>query len=76
MSGDAVIPFVGGYNHSSLEKDLLHCSRTTDLLPYQGIHPIISLQNLTALHTLARFCRKDPDIAVPYEGIFLFKKDM
>jgi hypothetical protein len=25
-------------------------------LPYPGIHPIISLQTLTPLHTLARFC--------------------
>ena len=25
-------------------------------LPYLGIHPIISLQILTPLHTLARFC--------------------
>ena len=33
-------------------------------LPYLGIHPIISLQMLTPLHTLARFCRKDPYIAV------------
>jgi hypothetical protein len=25
-------------------------------LPYPGFHPIISLQKLTPLHTLARFC--------------------
>jgi hypothetical protein len=25
-------------------------------LPYKGIHPIISLQTLTPLHTQARFC--------------------
>jgi hypothetical protein len=25
-------------------------------LPYPGIHPIISFQMLTGLHTLARFC--------------------
>ena len=25
-------------------------------LPYPGIHPIISLQMMTPLHTLARFC--------------------
>jgi hypothetical protein len=25
-------------------------------LPYPGIHPIISLQTLTPLYTLARFC--------------------
>jgi hypothetical protein len=29
--------------------------------------PIISFQTLTPLHTLARFCRKDPDIAVSCE---------
>jgi hypothetical protein len=34
-----------------------------------GIHPIISLQTLTPLHTLARFCCKDPDIAVSCEAI-------
>jgi hypothetical protein len=32
-----------------------------------GIHPRISLQMLTPLHTLARFCWKDPDIAVSCE---------
>ena len=36
-------------------------------LPYPGIHSIISLQKLTPLHTLARFCWKDPDIAVSCE---------
>jgi hypothetical protein len=29
---------------------------TIERLPYPGIHPIISLQMLTPLHTLARFC--------------------
>jgi hypothetical protein len=29
---------------------------TIQRLPYPGIHPIISLQTLTPLHTLARFC--------------------
>jgi hypothetical protein len=29
---------------------------TIERLPYPGIHPIISLQTLTPLHTLARFC--------------------
>ena len=29
---------------------------TIKRLPYLGIHPIISLQTLTPLHTLARFC--------------------
>jgi hypothetical protein len=36
-------------------------------LPYPGLHPIISFQTLTPLHTLARFCCKDPDIAVSCE---------
>ena len=36
-------------------------------LPYPGIHPIISIQTLTPLHTLARFYRKDPDVAVSCE---------
>jgi hypothetical protein len=36
-------------------------------LPYLGIHPIISFQTLTPLHTLARFSWKDPDIAVSCE---------
>ena len=36
-------------------------------MPYPGIHPIISFQTLTPLHTLARFCWKDPDIAVSCE---------
>jgi hypothetical protein len=29
---------------------------TIKRLPYPGIHAIISLQTLTALHTLTRFC--------------------
>ena len=29
---------------------------TIQRLPHPGIHPIISLQTLTPLHTLARFC--------------------
>ena len=36
-------------------------------LPYPGIHPIISIQTLTPLHTLARFYQKDPDVAVSCE---------
>ena len=40
---------------------------TIKRLPYSGIHPIISFQTLTPLHTVARFCRKDPDIAVSCE---------
>jgi hypothetical protein len=38
-------------------------------LPYQGIHPIISLQMLTPLHVLGRFCLNDPDIAVSCEAM-------
>jgi hypothetical protein len=38
-------------------------------LPYLRIHPIISLQTLTPLHVLARFCLKDPDIAVSCEAM-------
>jgi hypothetical protein len=30
-------------------------ARTIQRLPYPGIHPIISLQMLTPLHTLTRF---------------------
>jgi hypothetical protein len=37
-----------------------------ELMKY-GIHPIISIQTLTPLHTLARFYRKDPDVAVSCE---------
>jgi hypothetical protein len=36
-------------------------------LPYPGIHPIISLQMMTPLHTLASVCCKDRDIAVSCE---------
>jgi hypothetical protein len=32
-----------------------------------SIYPIISLQTLTPLHTLAKFCAKDPDRAVSCE---------
>ena len=42
---------------------------TMKRLPYPGIHPIISFQTLTTLHTLARFCWKDPDIAVSCENM-------
>jgi hypothetical protein len=38
-------------------------------LPHLGIHPLISHQMLTLLHTIARFCRKDTDIAVSCEAI-------
>ena len=40
---------------------------TIQRLPHPGIHPIISLQTLTPLHTLARFCWKDLDRAVSCE---------
>jgi hypothetical protein len=33
---------------------------TIQRLPYPGIHPIISLQTLTLLHTLAKFLLKGP----------------
>jgi hypothetical protein len=36
-------------------------------LPHPGIHPIISHQMQTLLHTPARFCWHDPNIAVSYE---------
>ena len=35
MCGIAESPFVGGYNHSSLEEDLLHCSSTADLTGFK-----------------------------------------
>ena len=37
-----------------------------ELMKY-GIHPTISIQTLTPLHTLARFYQKDPDVAVSCE---------
>ena len=40
---------------------------TIQRLPHLGIHPIISFQTLTPLHILARFYRKDPDVAVSCE---------
>ena len=40
---------------------------TIKRLPYPGIHPIISLQKITPLHTLANVCCKDRDIAVSCE---------
>jgi hypothetical protein len=42
---------------------------TIQRLPHPGIHPIISLQTMTPLHTLARVCCKDPDIAVSCEAM-------
>jgi len=38
-------------------------------LPHPGFHPIISHQMQTLLHMPARFCWKDPDIAVSCEAI-------
>ena len=38
-------------------------------LPYPGIHPIMSLQTLTPLYTLAKFCWKDPDIPFSCEAM-------
>ena len=40
---------------------------TIKRLPYPGIHPIISLQMMTPLHTLASVWCKDRDIAISYE---------
>jgi hypothetical protein len=37
--------------------------------PSRGIHPIISNQTQKLLHMPARFCWKDPDIAVPCEAM-------
>jgi hypothetical protein len=43
--------------------------RTIQRLSHPGIHPIISHQIQTLLHMPARFCRKDPDIAVSCEAM-------
>jgi hypothetical protein len=40
-------------------------------LPHSGIHPIISHQTQTLLHMPARFCWKDPDIAVSSEAVLV-----
>jgi hypothetical protein len=42
---------------------------TIQRLPHKGIHPIISHQNQTLLHMPARFCLRDPGIAVSYEAM-------
>ena len=42
---------------------------TIQRLPHLRIYSIISLQTLTPLHILARFYRKDPDVAVSCETI-------
>jgi hypothetical protein len=38
-------------------------------LPHPWVHPIISHQTQILLHMPARFCWKDPDIAVSYEAM-------
>jgi hypothetical protein len=43
--------------------------RTIQRLPHLGIHPIISHQMQTLLHMPARFCGKDPDIAVSCDAM-------
>jgi hypothetical protein len=53
-------PFISAPNFVSVTPSM-------ERLPYAGIHPIISIQTLTPLHTLARFYRKDPDVAVSCE---------
>jgi hypothetical protein len=42
---------------------------TMQRLPHPGIHSIISHQTQTLLHMPARFCCKDPDIAVSCEAM-------
>jgi hypothetical protein len=42
--------------------------RPTQRLPYLEIHLINNHQTQTVLHTPARFCRQDPDIAVSCEA--------
>ena len=42
---------------------------TIQRLPNLGIHPIISHQTQSLLHMPARFCWKDPDIAVSSEAM-------
>jgi hypothetical protein len=48
---------------------LLYIINTCKRLPHPGIHPIISHQMQTLLHMPARFCWKDPDIAVCCEAL-------
>ena len=43
--------------------------RTMQRLPYPGIHPIYNHQTQTLLHMPARFCWKDPDIALSCESM-------
>jgi hypothetical protein len=42
---------------------------TIQRLHHPGIHPIIIHQTQTLLHMPARFCLKDPDIAVSCEAM-------
>ena len=42
---------------------------TIQRLPYPGIHPIISHQTQTLLHMPARFCWRNPGIAVSYKAM-------
>ena len=42
---------------------------TIQRLPHSGIYPIISHQTQTLLHRPAKFCWKDPDIAVSCEAM-------
>jgi hypothetical protein len=42
---------------------------TIQRLPHPGIHPIISHQMQTLLHMPARFCKKDPDVAISCEAM-------
>ena len=42
---------------------------TIQRLPHPGIHPIISHQIQTLLHMPAKFCSRDPDIAVSFEAM-------
>ena len=42
---------------------------TIQRLPHLGVHSIISHQIQTLFHTPARFCWKDPDIAVSCEAM-------
>ena len=42
---------------------------TIQRLTHPGVHPIISHQKQTLLHMPARFCWKDPDIAVSCEAL-------
>jgi hypothetical protein len=42
---------------------------TIQRLPHPGVHPIISHQMQTLLHTPARFCWKDADIALSCEAM-------